>query len=495
MNVKIFAALVVLNVVVWSVVLFVSGGSDDDKMLFTNLELDKVKAFSVKTDQGLTILRRSPVGVLEESVLYDPTEFGFWELVNPSGAPASAEVVAAVLLELGKLEYVKKEKVSDDTLRELGLDPAFISFDYAVEEAGATKTTRLELGKQSPISGVYYSRKLTEPNTVYSIDDKLYSILNIDSSLFRELYPFRLNIPILQTIEVGNRYGPWVINYRKDRGWFVSVSTGSFPVDEQEMSVLLNRIYSMKVKTFVDEFDGGLKQFGLADPSVTLRFFDGSSTNLLSFGRDIDGEKFYAKINSAPWVYELEGPWSSKLNNSPANLLSKQPYRSIRTDDIDMFIVSRVTKGKGESRVWEKTGDVWRSFYEEVTSSELLTRIKNKLSDGEIRTKSVRKIGSEEDLAALGLIMGNIRFLDYDFEAKEKLDVSPYVWEILLREAGRWWVLSVTSLTVDEVSGKVDPSSPLYGVAVLYGGELNTPVIITAGDGAIIADVVNTKLK
>lgn len=166
--------------------------------------------------------------------------------------------------------------------------------------------------------------------------------------------------------------------FSKDGDEWKNQEDSEFPVDQEAVETLLNDLLSFTAERKLEDVDG-LSEYGLEDPSNTIRLTDesGTETEILVGSRNQSTGDYYVSLAEAPnTVYVTASDLSSILPGSVMELAESEAYPSVSSSDI---VEIQVKKAQGsytlayeeEEANWSVTGEDGISYsaeYQQVSS-------------------------------------------------------------------------------------------------------------------------------
>lgn len=166
--------------------------------------------------------------------------------------------------------------------------------------------------------------------------------------------------------------------FSKDVDEWKNQEDSEFPVDQEAVETLLNDLLSFTAKRKLEAVDG-LSEYGLEDPSNTIRLTDesGTETEILVGSRNQSTGDYYVSLAEAPnTVYVTASDLSSILPGSVMELAESEAYPAVSSSDI---VEIQVKKARGsytlayeeEEANWSVTGEDGISYsaeYQQVSS-------------------------------------------------------------------------------------------------------------------------------
>ena len=166
--------------------------------------------------------------------------------------------------------------------------------------------------------------------------------------------------------------------FSKDVDEWKNQEDSEFPVDQEAVETLLNDLLSFTAKRKLEAVDG-LSEYGLEDPSNTIRLTDesGTETEILVGSRNQSTGDYYVSLAEAPnTVYVTASDLSSILPGSVMELAESEAYPAVSSSDI---VEIQVKKAQGsytlayeeEEANWSVTGEDGISYsaeYQQVSS-------------------------------------------------------------------------------------------------------------------------------
>lgn len=166
--------------------------------------------------------------------------------------------------------------------------------------------------------------------------------------------------------------------FSKDGDEWKNQEDSEFPVDQEAVETLLNDLLSFTAKRKLEAVDG-LSEYGLEDPSNTIRLTDesGTETEILVGSRNQSTGDYYVSLAEAPnTVYVTASDLSSILPGSVMELAESEAYPAVSSSDI---VEIQVKKEQGsytlayeeEEANWSVTGEDGISYsaeYQQVSS-------------------------------------------------------------------------------------------------------------------------------
>lgn len=166
--------------------------------------------------------------------------------------------------------------------------------------------------------------------------------------------------------------------FSKDGDEWKNQEDSEFPVDQEAVETLLNDLLSFTAERKLEDVDG-LSEYGLEDPSNTIRLTDesGTETEILVGSRNQSTGDYYVSLAEAPnTVYVTASDLSSILPGSVMELAESEAYPAVSSSDI---VEIQVKKARGsytlayeeEEANWSVTGEDGISYsaeYQQVSS-------------------------------------------------------------------------------------------------------------------------------
>lgn len=166
--------------------------------------------------------------------------------------------------------------------------------------------------------------------------------------------------------------------FSKDVDEWKNQEDSEFPVDQEAVETLLNDLLSFTAERKLEDVDG-LSEYGLEDPSNTIRLTDesGTETEILVGSRNQSTGDYYVSLAEAPnTVYVTASDLSSILPGSVMELAESEAYPAVSSSDI---VEIQVKKEQGsytlayeeEEANWSVTGEDGISYsaeYQQVSS-------------------------------------------------------------------------------------------------------------------------------
>lgn len=166
--------------------------------------------------------------------------------------------------------------------------------------------------------------------------------------------------------------------FSKDGDEWKNQEDSEFPVDQEAVETLLNDLLSFTAKRKLEDVDG-LSEYGLEEPSNTIRLTDesGTETEILVGSRNQSTGDYYVSLAEAPnTVYVTASDLSSILPGSVMELAESEAYPAVSSSDI---VEIQVKKAQGsytlayeeEEANWSVTGEDGISYsaeYQQVSS-------------------------------------------------------------------------------------------------------------------------------
>ena len=166
--------------------------------------------------------------------------------------------------------------------------------------------------------------------------------------------------------------------FSKDGDEWKNQEDSEFPVDQEAVETLLNDLLSFTAERKLEDVDG-LSEYGLEEPSNTIRLTDesGTETEILVGSRNQSTGDYYVSLAEAPnTVYVTASDLSSILPGSVMELAESEAYPAVSSSDI---VEIQVKKEQGsytlayeeEEANWSVTGEDGISYsaeYQQVSS-------------------------------------------------------------------------------------------------------------------------------
>lgn len=166
--------------------------------------------------------------------------------------------------------------------------------------------------------------------------------------------------------------------FSKDGDEWKNQEDSEFPVNQEAVETLLNDLLSFTAERKLEAVDG-LSEYGLEEPSNTIRLTDesGTETEILVGSRNQSTGDYYVSLAEAPnTVYVTASDLSSILPGSVMELAESEAYPAVSNSDI---VEIQVKKARGsytlayeeEEANWSVTGEDGISYsaeYQQVSS-------------------------------------------------------------------------------------------------------------------------------
>lgn len=223
------------------------------------------------------------------------------------------------------------------SLSDFGLDPAVLR----TELVQSTRSDTLWFGAKSPTGEFVYVKWSGSPDVLMA---KSYRTAYFDKTLFdlREKLVMPLDIDAVSRIrfEWG---GATTIVSRESGLWRIEEPILD-NADQTEVERLLNRIRTLRAKSFESETAEDLARFGLAPPGLRLTLTEHDAEKVLLFGDSVmrtNGRHYYAKYGAVPKVVTLDSLVTANMYKNVDNLRDKNIFTfSTPADSVDAITMA-----------------------------------------------------------------------------------------------------------------------------------------------------------
>lgn len=284
---------------------------DEAKRLF-QIEARQLDLITLKRGGSSIVLRKSGL-----------TGRGSWEITAPFSAGTDRFELTRLLDRLAELKSLRLISESADDLSPFGLDkPALLVAFKAGEGEGS-----LSLGAKSPIENAFYAAKDQGKRVVLiGAEDRD----GLDRSLFdlRDKRLFTLEADRANRLVIERESGTWIF-LKKEGKWSLE-GREDLKVDQENLESLIRRTTWLEASSFEKESAQDLTPYGLERPKARISLSDGETTEEISFGDPVKGEKEerdLAKMGGRPQIITVEKRFLKGLPKSMEDLRKKEDQK------------------------------------------------------------------------------------------------------------------------------------------------------------------------
>jgi hypothetical protein len=234
---------------------------------------------------------------------------GQWQILSPVTVPADQNALNDIVQNVTSAS-VTRYLVGVGNLAQYGLAAPKIRLQFRIDSGGSFS---LDLGEKDFADNNVYA-KASSHAEILLISSPLFS--SVDKSLFdlRDRKPMPLDPEKITKIEFDGK-GLHLVAEKFGTDWKIlqPIATGG---DSIGISSFLGGVSGAEVAAFVDHPDLDLKNYGLAPPQETLVISTGEGSaaaqKKILIGTKKD-DRFYARIDAAPSVFQLSSSAVEKL--------------------------------------------------------------------------------------------------------------------------------------------------------------------------------------
>lgn len=285
----------------------------------------------------------------KEGIICDLTLEGEqWTFAEPAGAPARNGAIRQILDELkgvktGALLTEEELATRGLTLSELGLDPPVARIDFRTDPDPYT----LWLGARTALSPTLYARD-SRNNQVVTLDAKILDVFPVSTLDLRDTilgFPQRQDIMRLEL----ERPEGFLQLARNDKGIWTMLQPQELRVEQERVHQFLDALAALKMESIITDTPDDLGSYGLVEPALALRWWQGEALNpeSLKIGtspEDRDTEVF-AQLSRFPTVFTLPTTLR-RLLEAPA-----QTFRDKRILPLEPDAISAVRISSGKEKL------------------------------------------------------------------------------------------------------------------------------------------------
>lgn len=307
------------NTVAWVIVLLVLSGVFyffDEKVTQVESEMAakrRLFAFSVEDVSSFDIKKG-------DSLISANKGKDGWLLLKPLISYGDQKAIEEMLKHTvnANIDGVLFDETAPDKLKEMGLDPAYISITLRTS-SGAIAS--LSLGDRGPTQNVAFA--------TLEGDKRLLRVhADVRAEIDRETYDLRDKTVIaidpekLRKVEIVWKEGNSInIHHSTENRW----DAEGLPYGRTDLTKLLGSLYAIKeakAKAFVDESPRDLSLYGLDSPRLKIRFIDSNNIlqTLLVGSKDKKRRGFYALRGGEDNVILLEEDFLDHIPDEVADL-------------------------------------------------------------------------------------------------------------------------------------------------------------------------------
>ncbi len=228
-----------------------------------------------------------------------------WALAAPVEARAEARPVDDLLLSLATVRMEREIDPSPAKPAEFGLEPP--AAEIAFRAKGQER--RLRLGAKSPTGIWVYAQEAGKP-AVFLVSDALLRDAQKPAADFRDRTLLAFDRKDVKGIEVQVRGGPTVALQLKGTDEWQVTAPAAVPGDREQVSALLEKLRSAKIKEFVAGPPRGPDPYGLERPlKLALWLGEGKDrvAKTLRLGKVLPDQKaVYAQREGDPTIFTVE---------------------------------------------------------------------------------------------------------------------------------------------------------------------------------------------
>lgn len=326
-----------------------------------------------------------------------------WEIAAPLKTPADSASVQGIADGLASASSSGTEPNAPDRLKAYGLQPGALSVRFTLKNG---TTHKLILGdKDFANSNVYAlvdSNQKVDllPNSLLTSTDKTVDDLR-DKAV--------LHIDADQTASAEIKTPTSDIAFKKStNGWDIT-KPESATADADQVSSIISSVATGKMTSVAGETADNLEKYGLTRPAVTFTATnDIGQTSTLVVGKK-QGDNYFARDDSRPTIFEIDGTLYKKLTQSVGDLLDKTPMH------VDESTVSgiQIHDSNGDMAADKKSGsDDWTITAPDSVKGKSASTWRVFGAVGGLRAEEVIQKPSADVTAALALAVYTITLTD-----------------------------------------------------------------------------------
>ena len=315
------------------------GDAKKQEKVFAGVQSDKIERVTVKSVAGdrTTVEKQGAA----------------WRVTQPAPVPADEAELSGITSNLASAEI---QRVVDDQatdFKQYGLDPARIEVGFKF----AGKDQTLLIGQKTPTGADLYARVPDKPR-VFLLPSYLESTFNKSSFDLRDKTILKIDREKVDHLEI-EIPDQTVKLAKQGSDWRLSAPTDA-RADFSAVEGIIGRLNTTPMKAIVAGETGevkDLKEYGLDQPSATVRVTSGSSQAGLAIGKSAGDGVFYAKDLSRPLVFTVEQALLDELKKPAGDFRIKDLF------DARAFNTTRVEIARnGQTTVLEKDKgkDTWK---------------------------------------------------------------------------------------------------------------------------------------
>lgn len=232
---------------------------------------------------------------------------------------------------------------------------------------GSDKPGVLHLG-QSPEkeSGKVFA-KISTRDTVVLLQKKVAEILEIKPDDVRDKHLLRVNLDIVDRVNIQAAGKPKITLARKEENWTIKTD-GDKPANSAEVRRLAADLQNQQVVAFVADVASDLPKYGLDQPQLKVTFSSYASENTaetkagenpvvtVSFGK-VDGDNVYARLEDEPFIVSVSKSVLDRVFTDPVQwqdlLVNKLNPESIVAIEVQKPPQPSITLSRTEKGGWK----------------------------------------------------------------------------------------------------------------------------------------------
>lgn len=308
-----------------------------------NVEADKIEEIAIKAESGeQTTLRKSG------------TE---WQIVAPSPGRPDASEVTGLTSSLSSLEMQSVVEENPADLKEYGLAEPRVEVRF---KSGGQEQV-LQIGQKTPPGSDLYAKRGNDKK-VFLVASYLDSTFNRKTFDLRDKSAVRVDRDKLDTLEIVTPER--TLKFAKaNNEWQMTAPTPG-RADFGAVEGLAGRLAGLQMKSLVEGDQKDTKKFGLEKPAATVRLGTGSSQATLLFGGKAEEGSVYARDESRPAVFTVDGTLLDDFRKDPfeyrqKDLFDARSFNSTRIDVVHAGATYTFEKTKSKNKEGQEE-EKWR---------------------------------------------------------------------------------------------------------------------------------------
>jgi hypothetical protein len=279
---------------------------------------------------------------------------GEWQMVKPLNFPGDKQAIQRIIDTVNRATIERKLGPLEQGLAGFGLDKPKLRLKLASKD----KEYVLLLGNDNPVGGFIYAQREGDPQLLLLYSSLRYS-LKKDVFDLRDKRVLSVAEAEVNQIELDYPDRRLVLTNDVQAGWQIT-SPGKLKADPDEVSSLIRRINSMRVKEFVAEEAKKPAEFGLDKPKIALTVYTGkdqAQRRLLIGRQDADKRGVYAKRAARPQIMLLDSSVVSDLTKKVFDLRERRilKFDTAQVNELELEYPKARMQFKLEGEEWKMT--------------------------------------------------------------------------------------------------------------------------------------------